>query len=86
MQLKILHASAFVCVRASASACVRVRPRVSACVCVRLRASVCAQKIKRPDARLDAKGSLRPDASFVQGLSGCTIICNRCMTFKLAAL
>ena len=38
--------------------------------CMRLHACVCAQKIGRPDM---SKGSLRPDVSFVQGLSGCTI-------------
>ena len=56
MQLKnILHASVFVRVRASASACVRVH----------LRACVYTQKIKRPDASR-RKRSLRPDMSFVQ--------------------
>ena len=76
----------FVCVhvRASASACVRLRPRASICArvrmsasaCVRLRSSACKRLKVR--TRLDANGSLRLDASFVQGLSGCTIQCTRC--------
>ena len=44
-----------------------------ACVRVRLRACVCAQKIKCPDTSRRKK-FLRPDASFVLGLSGCTYI------------
>ena len=60
MQLKIVHASAF------------VRVCASACIHVRLRAWVYAQKIKRPDVSRRKK-SLCSDASFVQGLSGCTI-------------
>ena len=50
-----------------------VHLRLSVCVHVHLRACVSAQKIKRPDASRRKK-FLRPDASFVQGLSGCTII------------
>ena len=73
------RASVCVCVRASGSACERLRPR--ACVCVRVRASASACVGLRSSAcrrlkvrtRLDANGSLRLDASFVQGLSGCTI-------------
>ena len=53
-------------------ACVCVRLRSSACVRLHLRVCVCAQEIKRPDASRHQK-FLRPDASFVQGLSGCTI-------------
>ena len=78
-----LRSSAFVRVRLRSSACVYhrsfasacVRPRLRACVYVRLRASafVCAQQIKRPDASGSQK-FLRPKASYVQGLSGCTIL------------
>ena len=55
------NAAEKICIRLRSSVCMRLRQRASACVC--------AQKIKRPDA----KKLLRPDASFVQGLSGCTI-------------
>ena len=65
-------------------ACMRLRLRASMCVCVHLRPSasvcvhqrecVCTQKIKRPDASRHKK-ILCPDVSFVQGLSGCTILC-----------
>ena len=57
---------------ASASVCVCVHLHPSACICVCLRVCVCAQKIKCPDASRRKK-FLRPDASFVQGLSGCTL-------------
>ena len=69
-----MRASASACVRA----CVRMRLPASACVCLRLRPSACvrvrasAHRKLNVRTRLDAKGSLRPDASFVQGLSGCT--------------
>ena len=61
----------YVCirVRASRSACECLRPR--ACICVCVRSSACKRLKVR--TRLDANGSLRLDASFVQGLSGCTI-------------
>ena len=45
---------------------------VCVCICPRVCACICAQKIKCPDASRH-KRSLRPDASFVQGPSGCTI-------------
>ena len=44
-----------------------------ACVCVCVRPRVPAHRKLNVQTRLDAKGSLRPDASFVQGLSGRTI-------------
>ena len=65
-----LRACVCVCVRPRPSASFRVHPHASACVC--LRVCVCAQKIKCPDASRRKK-FLRPDASFVQGISGCTI-------------
>ena len=46
--------------------------RSSTCMHPRASACVCAQKIKHPDAS-GRKKFLHPDASFVQGLSGCTI-------------
>ena len=51
------------------SACVCVR----ACVCVCVRPHASAHRKLNIRTRLDAKKSLHPDASFVQGLSGCTI-------------
>ena len=50
-------------------------PGSSACVCVCVRLRLCASAHRKLNirTRLDAKKSLRPDASFVQGLSGCTI-------------
>ena len=66
------NAAEKICMRLRSSACVRLRLHASASVCVCPRACVCAQKIKRPDASRRKK-FLRPDASFVQGLSGCTI-------------
>ena len=55
------------CMRLCSSACMGLRLRASVCVC--------AQKIKRPDVSR-CKKFLRPDVSFVQGLSRCTI-CTR---------
>ena len=72
-------ACVLVCLYTSASACVRLRPRASVCVCVRAFASACVRlrssacRRLKVRTRLDANGSLRLDASFVQGLSGCTI-------------
>ena len=54
-----LRSSACVRLRLRASVCVCVRPRTSACVCMRASAP---RKIKHLDA------------SFVQGLSGCTLV------------
>ena len=52
------------CMRLRSSACVFLRLCASACVC--------AQKMKCPDVS-GCKKFLHPDASFVQGLSRCTI-------------
>ena len=61
---------ACVCVRPQACICVCVRPRASASVCMR----ASAHRKLNVRTRLDAKKIQRSDASFVQGLSGCTII------------
>ena len=50
-----------------------MRLHSSMCVCLRLRASASAHRKLNVWTRLDTKKFLRPDVSFVQGLSGCTI-------------
>ena len=52
--------------------CVHVRLGAFTCIRMCLCVCVCAQKIKHLDTSRHKK-SLRPDASFVQGLSRCTI-------------
>ena len=54
----------------------RLRSSASVRLRLRLRACICAQKIKRLDTSRRKK-SLHPDASIVQGLSGCTIVLSR---------
>ena len=54
------------------SANVRLRLCASACVCVCVHLHASAHRKLNVRTHLDAK-ILRPDTSFVQGLSGCTI-------------